>query len=252
MGKSPPIVYMDGSLSGWVENYCPKGTSPNPPTKYDLSRFSGLTEEAMAFVTDGKYEISEDESSEEEEQQPPDSTEETGQGQKTESATDGTLVADLGINEEAFSAMSVKEKREVLMKELPSYILKTAPDKLNALLTLSKLSDEEVAQLAQATTLQEFLKGSAVDPPSENKSPYSKSKLKYGGDSHGSNEVKTYLIQLKSSTKLNTITGTTAEAFGSFICFTHGLLLSLGHTVEFIQWKSNSGAIPINRSDQLP
>lgn len=238
MWEKANLVYMDGSLQQWVSRNCPSGTNPKPPARYDLSRFSGFSEHCLENITDGRYEMNGSEITEEQGTPAPEPS----------SNEDTDLKTEIGLEIEKFLALSTKEKRELLMKELPSYILKTAPENLSALTKLKDMSDDEVVSLTQRSKLQEFLAaGGDKMAPS-----YSKSNFKYGKDDHGSNEIKTYLIQLRSSTKLNTITGTTVEAFSPFIRFTHGLLTSIGHTCEFVQWTSSSGAPPINRSDNLP
>lgn len=47
------LVYKDGVLHHWVESNCPKGTEHTPLSRYDLSLFSGFSEEALESVTDG-------------------------------------------------------------------------------------------------------------------------------------------------------------------------------------------------------
>jgi hypothetical protein len=237
------LVYKDGVLHHWVESNCPKGTEHTPLSRYDLSLFSGFSEEALESVTDGRYEMVGREI-EKERGTPPSQVVDSG-------VTQSDILGEMGIDRVHFEGLDLKGKRDMLMKEIPAYVLREHPTSMAALAQLPSMSDSEIVALIAPSKLQGVLNVSGPNQ-SNQASPYSKSSFKYGKDDHGSNEITTYLIQLRSTTKTGTISGTAAEKFGPFVRFTHGLLTSIGHKCQFIQWNSSTGAPPIDRSEDLP
>jgi hypothetical protein len=99
--------------------------------------------------------------------------------------------------------------------------------------------------------IHQYSEGSTT-PKKPTKNPPTEAEFKHGRDDHGSNEIFTYKVQIRSIKKSHEQTGTLREVFQPFIQFTHGMITSLGHVCRFIQYHSRDDYPPIDCSDDLP
>ena len=114
---------------------------------------------------------------------------------------------------------------------------------------MKDLTTDRLVTLLQPIEFVKFLNKHGVEKPTPN---VTESKFKYGKDDHGSNDITTYKIQIRSSKKTGEVTGNAYDKFRPLVAFSKAMFETLNHECHFIPFDSRSKSPPINRSDEVP
>jgi hypothetical protein len=234
--KKGAMVFEVGGLAKWIDGLnCPP-VRVVPPTQYDLSLLDSINQDTQASGSHKEEDDNESGSEEEDEEE----AQTIPDVELTKAFTELQPMADMKLDEADFPFKTSVETRDLLLCSLPAYILSVAPKYLHAARKLQDLTTDMLIKLLQPIEFVKFLNKYGIEKKAP---PVTESKFKYGKDDHGSKEVTTYKIQIRSSIRTGEVTGNVYDKYRPLVAFVKAMLDTLNHECQFIQFDSRPTAL---------